>query len=266
MESTAKDELQTILSDTAVAANDAPALAQQVTTPPSSGPRTNHMVKHTKEEWLKSFQGATLILEPQFGSPKVNHMFKRNFDHMGRSAFFISVRGRILLGEEQVSQAEQYIYDRIGEISKALDRKIEAAKAIMLDAGITAMAVYNKPVQHQATVVSPMQTHYLKLLKKADDLLMYFNTLLLHGEMAEREHSKRELEIKQHMRTIPSTIRKVMIGLRNRLMEAQAKEAGKEYGKSVVTSPADAVNDTEAAAAPTVAESADDLTGIAEAA
>ena len=56
-----------------------------------------------KEEWLQSFQGATLVLEPEFGSPKVNHMFKRNFDHLGRNAFFISVRGRIMLGEDQVS-------------------------------------------------------------------------------------------------------------------------------------------------------------------
>jgi len=185
-----------------------------------------------KQEWLASFQGATLVLEPQFGSPKVNHMFKRNFDHLGRNAFFISVRGRIMLGEEQVSLAEAHVYDRIAEITKALDRKIEAAKAVMLDAGIAVMASYNKPIQHRAVVVSPMQTHYIKLLKKADELLMYINTLMLHGEMAEREHSKRELEIKQHMRTIPSTVRKVTIGLRNRLTETQAKEAAKDAPKT----------------------------------
>lgn len=190
------------------------------------------MDSSAKEEWLQSFQGATLVLEPEFGSPKVNHMFKRNFDHLGRNGFFISVRGRIALGEDQVSLAETHVYDRIAEITKALDRKIEAAKAVMLDAGIAVMARYNKPIQHRAVVVSPMQTQYIKLLKKADELLMYINTLMLHGEMAEREHSKRELEIKQHMRTIPSTVRKVTIGLRNRLTETQAKEAAKDAPKS----------------------------------
>lgn len=211
-----------------------------------------------KQEWLQTYQGATLRLEPEFGSPKVNHMFQRNFDHMGRNAFFISVRGRITLGEEQVSQAEQYIYDRINEITKALDRKIEAAKAVMLDAGIAVMASYNKPIQHRAVVVSPMQTHYIKLLKKADELLMYINTLMLHGEMAEREHSKRELEIKQHMRTIPSTVRKVTIGLRNRLTETQAKEAAKDAPKATDG----AASTTEAPA--TVAEAAAEA--VAEAA
>ncbi len=211
-----------------------------------------------KEEWLQSFQGATLVLEPEFGSPKVNHMFKRNFDHLGRNAFFISVRGRIMLGEDQVSLAETHVYDRIAEITKALDRKIEAAKAVMLDAGIAVMASYNKPIQHRAVVVSPMQTHYIKLLKKADELLMYINTLMLHGEMAEREHSKRELEIKQHMRTIPSTVRKVTIGLRNRLTETQAKEAAKDAPKATDG----AASTTEAPA--TVAEAAAEA--VAEAA
>lgn len=198
-----------------------------------------------KEEWLKSFQGATLVLNPEFGSPKVNHMFQRNFDHLGRNAFFISVRGRILLGEEQVSLAEQMVYERMTEITKALDRKIEQAKQVMTVAGLTVMASYNKPVQHIAVVVSPMQTRYIKLLTKADELLMYINTLMLHGEMAEREHSKRELEIKQHMRTIPSTVRKVTIGLRNRLNEVQAKEGAKDLANPAGTAGDAPLNEAE---------------------
>ena len=196
-------------------------------------------IKEVKEEWLKSFQGATLILEPKFGSPKVNHIFQRSFDYMGRNAFFVSVRGRILLGEDQVSMAEQHIYNSIEEMTKAIDRQIEAAKAVVLDAGISIMAQFNKPVEHKAVVISPIQTRYIKLLEKADELFMYINTLMLHGEMSEREHSKRELQIKHHMRTIPSTVRKVTIGLRNRLTAMQEKEAQKPA--SDVSKPADPV-------------------------
>ena len=87
----------------------------------------------TKTEWLEKFQGATLTLDATFGSPKVNHMFRRNFDQMGRNAFFISVRGRVLLGEDQVSAAEQMIYDRITEITKTIERKTEATKVIQQD-------------------------------------------------------------------------------------------------------------------------------------
>lgn len=71
------------------------------------------------------------------------------------------------------------------------------------------------------TIVSPIQTRYLKLLHKADELFMLINTLMLHGEMAEREHSKRELQIKHHMRTVPSTVRKITLGLRQRVTAQQ---------------------------------------------
>lgn len=205
------------------------------------------MDSNAKQEWLESFQGATLVLEPTFGSPKVNHMFQRNFDHLGRNAFFISVRGRIVLGEEAVSMAEKHIYDRMTEIMKALERKIEAAKAVMLDAEITIMANYNQPVTHRAVVVSPMQTQYIKLLTRADELLRYINTLMLHGAMAEREHSKRELEIKQHMRTIPSAVRKVYLGLRNRMSEQATKDGNAKVGDTSEPAANDNLVDTEVA-------------------
>lgn len=180
-----------------------------------------------KDEWLKSYQGATLRLPAEFGNPKVNHMFERAFNFLGRNAFYVSVRGRILLGEEQVSLAEQHIYNSIEEITKAIDRQIEAAKAVMLDAGVSIMATYNKPATHDAVIISPIQKRYLTLLHKADELFMLINTLMLHGEMAEREHSKRELQIKHHMRTIPSTVRKITLGLRQRVAALQEKETQK---------------------------------------
>lgn len=186
----------------------------------------------TKTEWLEKFQGATLTLDATFGSPKVNHMFRRNFDQMGRNAFFISVRGRVLLGEDQVSAAEQMIYDRITEITKTIERKTEATKVILADANISKMANYNRPENHEAVIISPMQTKYVRLLEAADELFKNINTLMLYGEITEREHSKRELEIKQHMRVVPSVIRKVTIGLRTRLDEAGAKQSQDESAAS----------------------------------
>jgi len=206
----------------------------------------------TKQEWLDTFRGATLVLEPVFGNPKVNHMFSRNFDLIGRNAFFISVRGRILLGEDQVTLAEQHIYGRMDEIMKALERKIEAAKAIMLDAEITVMASYNKPTKHNATIISPMQTRYIQILQKADELLKYMSTLVLHGVIAEREHSKRELEIKHHMRVLPSAVRKVTIGLRTHL---QSKTEGEKLKTGKVT--------TEAGSSVEAANDASDTSSIA---
>lgn len=49
-----------------------------------------------------------LRLPAEFGNTKVIHMYERAFNYLGRNAFYVSVRGRILLGEEQVAQAEQH--------------------------------------------------------------------------------------------------------------------------------------------------------------
>lgn len=224
----------------------------------------------TKAEWLEKFQGATLSLNPTFGSPKVNHMFRRNFDQMGRNAFFISVRGRILLGEEHISAAEQMIYDRITEITKTIERKTEATKVILADANITKMASYNRPEDHEAVIVSPMQTKYVRLLEAADELFKNINTLMLYGEITEREHSKRELEIKQHMRVVPSVIRKVTIGLRTRLDEANAKQAGQasaETGDAADASGvADASEPTQTTSSPVTADAVEAPEAIAQAA
>ena len=223
------------------------------------------MDQTAKDEWLKSFQGATLTLEREFGSPKVNHMFERAFNFMGRNAFFISVRGRILLGEDQVSQAEQHIYDRIAEITKTFDRQIEAAKAVMLDAGIEIKAVYNKPIKQQAVIVSPMQTRYLNLLAKADELFQYINTIMLYGEITEREHSKRELQIKQQMRVVPSAIRKMTIGLRLRLQAQQAKDGAANAAALGEAGPELAENDHDDDSAITTVEATPAIVAPAEA-
>jgi len=167
----------------------------------------------TKEEWLESFRGATLTLSPVFGNPKVNHMYKRNFDLLGRNGFFISVRGRVLLGEEKVGVAEKGIYDRIAEIEKQLDTQTAQVKEVLNANNVSQIANYNKPTTQNATIISPIQTRYLSILHKADDLLKHLSTLLLHGLIPEREHSKRELVIKHAMRSLPTTVRKITIGL-----------------------------------------------------
>ena len=105
----------------------------------------------TKTEWLEKFQGATLTLDATFGSPKVNHMFRRNFDQMGRNAFFISVRGRVLLGEDQVSAAEQMIYDRITEITKTIERKTGARGLRSVMESILLPIMYEVPTD--ATII-----------------------------------------------------------------------------------------------------------------
>lgn len=210
-----------------------------------------------KEEWLEKYRGATLTLEPVFGNHKVNHMFSRNFDVMGRNAFFISVRSRILLGEEKVALAEKHVYDRLDEVITKMDNEIKQAQAVMANNGIDTMASYNKPTTHKAKIVSPIQTRYLKLLSKADELLMFISTLMLHGVIPERDHSKQELKVKHYMRVVPSAVRKVTIGMRIQLQAmADADKSGKDVKSDVKANPETVAPAEASADAPVAANEA----------
>lgn len=184
-------------------------------------------VKDAKADWLNKFNGAVLQVTAEIGSPLVRRVYHRTFDHVGRNAHFISVFGRVLLGETQVKEPEQKLKERIEENTKALDRKLEGARAIMMDAGITTYARFNKNEPIQVNIISPIQKHYLHLLNKADELLVYLNTLWLHGEIDDTERSKREMEIKNFLRSVSSVSRKMRIYMQSKVNDHNEQEKAK---------------------------------------
>lgn len=184
-------------------------------------------IQAVKADWLGKFNGAVLCTSVDIGSPLVRRAYHRTFDHVGRNAHFISVFGRVLLGEAMVKEPEQKLKERIEENTKALDRKLEGARAILMDAGITTYAHFNKPEPIQANIISPIQKHYLNLLTKADELLVYLNTLWLHGEIDDTERSKREMEIKNFLRAVSSVSRKMRIYMQSKVNDQNEKDHAK---------------------------------------
>lgn len=181
-------------------------------------------IQAAKTDWLNKFNGAVLQVQADIGSPLVRRVYNRTFDHVGRNSHFISVFGRVLLGEAMVKEPEQKLKERIEENAKALDRKLEGARAIMMDAGITTYARFNKTEPIMASIISPIQKDYFKLLTKADELLVYLNTLWLHGEIDDTERSKREMEIKNFLRAVSSVSRKMRIYMQGKVNESNTKD------------------------------------------
>lgn len=208
-------------------------------------------IQAAKADWLSKFNGAVLQVNVDVGSPLVRRVYHRTFDHVGRNAHFISVFGRVLLGEAMVREPEQKLKERIEENTKALDRKLEGARAIMMDAGITTYARFNKTEPIQANIISPIQKHYLNLLSKADELLVYLNTLWLHGEIDDTERSKREMEIKNFLRAVSSVSRKMRIYMQSKVNELHEKDHSKlavvlaEHGDIAVGAAEDAAADDD---------------------
>ena len=177
-----------------------------------------------KADWLSRFDGAVARKEITFGSPTVRHLYKRAFDQMGRNCHFITVFGRILLGEDQIAPAEGMIYQRIQEVGTAFQRKVSAMQAVMAESGIDEMAEFNQQEKIKVALIVPSQRKFLDVLLLADEYLRLVNTLWLEGEVSDKEKSKAELELKQLLRGIGSTTRKMRIYLQTKVSEAQARE------------------------------------------
>lgn len=180
----------------------------------------NKILRDAKNDWLARFDGAVAERTVTIGSPTVRHIYKRAYDHIGRNCHYISVFGRVLLGEEKISEPEAAVAARLQEVTTSLERKIAASRATIVDAGIKEVANFNKPETINVKIISPVQKKFLNILTLADEYLRLINTLWLEGEIVDKAKSKAELELKQQLRIIASTTRKMQIYLRGKVQEA----------------------------------------------
>lgn len=197
-------------------------------------------LRRAKDDWLAKFDGAVIKKSITLGSPTVRHIYARHYDHIGRNCHFISVFGRILLGEDKISEPEAAVYKRLEEVKTSLERKISASRALVVDAGINDATAFNKKEEVAASVIVPVQSAYLKILVLADEYLRLMNSLWLEGEITDKAKSKAELELKQNIRIISATTRKMRIYLQGKLAEAAAKDDAKPETKRAAAEAAEA--------------------------
>ncbi len=183
-----------------------------------------------RSAWISRFDGPILNRPIAFGSPLIRHQYERSFEHVGRNVHMVSVFGRVLLGEEKINEAELAIYNRITEITTAIDRKLVTMEVTLKDRGVKVddMASYNRPTALVVDIVVPAQTKYLKILEQADKYAQGFFTLWLEGEIDDKEKSKLELELKKLLRAIPSTTRKMRQYVHDKLEHSDHEDAKKE--------------------------------------
>ena len=138
-------------------------------------------LRDAKDAWLEKFEGASIVKVTPIGSPTMRHLHKRSFGHVGRNCHFISVFGRILLGEDQISEAEAAVSKRIVEVTTGIERKISAMKAIVADRGLSDnLAQFNASSEIVSKIVVPSQTRFLNLIALGDQYLVLVNTALAY--------------------------------------------------------------------------------------
>ena len=176
-----------------------------------------------KSDWMKRFDGPVAEKASTLGAPTVRHSYRRSFEQIGSYCHYFTVFGRILLGEKKMSDAEDGIYKRLQTSSKNLESKIRAMRAVMTEAGIEQTAEFNQNEAVVARVIVPAQGKYLRVLQQADEFLRLVSTLWLEGEITDSEKSKAELDLKNTLRGITSTTRKMRIYLQEKVVAAEAR-------------------------------------------
>lgn len=199
-------------------------LANRATEKKPTRPVANPAVQTARRDWMEKFDGPVAVKNVVLGSPTVRHMHKRTFEHVGRNVHFISVFGRILAGEASIAPAEEEIYKRIDEVRTALERKISATEATLVDAKVnTTETSFNKKETIESKIIVPAQKKYLDILDLADRLMLLVNTLWLEGEISDKSKSKAEHDLKNLIRQIPSTTRKLRVYLQGKIVEESNK-------------------------------------------
>lgn len=184
--------------------------------------------ENLKKDWLERFTGATLNLNVNFGSPLVQHMYKRVFDITGRNAYYIQNFARILGAghlETVIVKCEEHVLNTIRNARKDFENKFKQLDVVIKDAGIDTMATFNAPETIHAKIVSPIQREFLRAMEDADKLMALIETLWLETQIKEDERSKFQREIKYKLRNCAGATRNMFNHLRKRIGQLNNGEA-----------------------------------------
>lgn len=184
-----------------------------------------------KASWLERFTGAVLEKEIQFGSPVVQNLFKRTYYITARNFHFVSVFGRVLLGEEQTKLAEDMLAERMEKVKGQLQALIQQNQ-IEIDDAKLGKFYWNAPAQATVKLTSRFSTRHLDLLILVDQYMSGVHTLWIADQLEDPVRARQEREVKKQMRAIASSAREMFLSMRKR-MNAQklaAAEAGESLG------------------------------------
>jgi hypothetical protein len=206
---------------------------------------TSTLMAEAKKSWFEKFNGPAFVLEKTIGSSLVENFYRRTFEITSRNAHFISVFGRILLGEDKVKEPEDYLKTTLANAIKDLDNKIATVKALMLNDGIEKLATYENSRPVQVKIVSPIAKQYFELLMKAEEYQTYVSTLWLHGSLDDRQRTGSELELKKKLRSVVNAARNMFIVIRKKTQEKNGAavvakietESSAEQGEGAVAKP-----------------------------
>ena len=186
------------------------------------------LAKEVKADFRR-VEAASVKMMSHFTSAEAKRIFVRYFSTLQLNVHFISVIARTKLNHEDVEQAEASLRELQEALAGDLNAAIDGAEVLFKRNGITSFATYDtKALEIEVGIHSPSARRYLEALGKFDQLMPLLQTLEIHELITLREGDLQRAVLKRAIRGIAIRARNLATGLRRRMNEFSAKEAGRE--------------------------------------
>lgn len=211
----------------------------------------NTQARSTAKDYLARYDGPKIPLDVVFGSPVIKQIYKRDSQIFARNALFITFFARIAFDDKTVDPLEEALIDKIKKLGKKFEDKVTQAQTLMRENSLedSDMCQNNLPVVFDVTVTSPLYRQLIELLRKADNLINYYDTLWMNGQVPSSKYNEMRFEVKRDLRGIIAFVRNTWIGLQKRVQHdrvSKLQEAiGETVGSEITEQPGEALTESK---------------------
>ena len=182
-----------------------------------------------KSDFLTTFRGAYVEIQPHLRTPLILRLVERNFSHIQYCLYFTSVFAQILLGDsakQLIDQSENHIMMKMGKAEEEFSAAMARLQHLCQDLGIESSSALYNPTSLTIKVATPLAKRYLALMEKADSLIAMQNYLWIMGMdvLSRSDRFVEEQKIKRLLGSVTRTIRTLYLELKIRA-NAQPSES-----------------------------------------
>ncbi|MCA2997377.1 MAG: hypothetical protein ING75_02125 [Rhodocyclaceae bacterium] len=169
---------------------------------------------------LERMNVAVLRRTEVFQSPLIQSHYRKGFYIISRNAWFVSILGRVLVGEALAAKAEDLMFKQVNGVTASI-AKVEARIAKLSESlGVTETTQFSLPKEANVDIVHPVAYRHLESMKVIDRVLAQANALFNLGEMSATEKAKLELELKNKLLALMTSTK----GAYNTVLNASKKK------------------------------------------
>ena len=192
------------------------------------------LAKEVKADFRR-VEAASVKMKTHFTSAEAKRLFVRFFNTLQLNVHFVSVIARTRLDHEEIERVETALRKRLESVTDDLNKALDGAEALFKNHGITSVATYDtQALELEVGVNSSSGRRYFEALGKFDQLMPLLQTLEIHEVISLRDADIQRAGFKRAIRGVAVGARNMATGLRRRMNEFSAREAGREQSKSAM--------------------------------